>query len=318
VTLYEGSDRVGGQFNLAKQVPGKEEFHETIRYFKSELRLSGVDVRLNHRVSSDELANGSFDKVVLATGVSPRGLSVPGADGPNVVSYVDVLRRTKPVGRSVAVVGAGGIGFDVAEFLAEEADKRPLDEDSAAHPPSVSHFLAAHGIDPSNEARGGLLPAAAAGASESPAREITLLQRKKGKHGGGLGKTTGWIHRASLKAKGVQMLGGVAYERVSEAGLHLKLKDGSSKLLEVETIVVCAGQTSLYELEAPLLAASVPTFRIGGAHEALELDAKRAIDQASRLAAAIETAEPKRVGEFVAPLGFDGWLFEKLTSRASA
>ena len=319
VTLFESSATVGGQFNLAKRVPGKAEFYETIRYFKKELALAGVDVKLETRATVDDLA--SFDKVVLATGVTPRPLSIPGEDHPKVMSYIDVLTGRRRAGRTVAVVGAGGIGFDVSEYLAH-GDSAAGGADEPHHP-QLDDFLKEWSIDGTNSTRGGLLPPAGAAAANGggappPAREITLLQRKRGKHGAGLGKTTGWIHRASLKARHVTMLGGVSYVAVDDDGLHVKLKDGTPHVLDVESIVVCAGQTPLRELQAPLSALGVPVYLIGGAHEAGELDAKRAIDQGSRLAADIERAKPDRVGEYVAPLGMEGWLFQQITSRSKS
>ena len=380
VTLYEAAGRIGGQFNMAKKVPGKEEFYETLRYFASELLDAGVDVRLNTRVDADHLAATGCDRVVLATGVTPRTLGIPGDDHRSVVSYVDVLSGRVAVGSSVAIIGAGGIGFDVAEFLAHGGATEPAiaaakaeapPAASAAGRPNMDHapreavaaelasspaaallggetappsrpqaqaFLDEWGIDGTNETRGGLLPTAdapifgllptadapdeAAGAARSPnvgaARTLYLLQRKRGKHGGGLGKTTGWIHRATLKKAGVQMVGNVSYVRVDDEGLHLKdNKTGRASVLPVDHVVVCAGQMSDASLETPLRAIGLPAYKIGGAHLAAELDAKRAIDQASRLAAAIEGAAPDKVGEYVAPLGASGWLFQKLMSKSA-
>jgi len=337
VTLYEASDKIGGQFNLAKKVPGKEEFYETLRYFAHELIEAGVDLRLNTRVDAEQLQASGADRVVLATGVSPRRLNIPGEDHPSVASYLEVLSRAKTVGERVAIVGAGGIGFDVAEFLAHCADTLPppsppsaalevssmlggAEEMTPRTSPLTSDFLSGWGIDGTNETRGGLLRAAGGGggAQHGAARELYLLQRKKGKHGGGLGKTTGWIHRASLKKEGVTMLGGVSYEKVDDDGLHLKdAKSGKTSILAVDTVVVCAGQVSDASLEKPLEALGVPVFKIGGAHLAAELDAKRAIDQATRLAVEFESAQPAKVGEFVAPLGTAGWLFQKLASKSA-
>ncbi len=283
VTLFEAGERIGGQFNLAARVPGKAEFRETMRYFRRRLEITGVDVRLKTRADPDALRG--FDVAVVATGVVPRPIDIPGADDPRVLSYLDVLAGDAPVGQRVAIIGAGGIGFDVALFLAHPEPRGP----------ELETFLRRWGIDPSwgeapEEAReeegapeaprGGLAPADPGAAR----REITLMQRSKGKLGAGLGKTTGWIHRAELKRLGVRMLDSVRYERVSEAGLHI-LRDGSPEVLAVDTIVVCAGQLPRRELEAPLRSSGIEVHRIGGADEARGLDAKRAIDQAMRLAA---------------------------------
>lgn len=281
VTLFDQADVIGGQFNMAKVVPGKEEFHETLRYFAKKLKLSGVRMQLGQRVSADDLAAAGFDKVVLATGVLPRDLRIPGSDHPKVLSYIDVLKHQAPVGKRVAVIGAGGIGFDVAEFLTHEGKSPSLD---------TGLFAKEWGIDPSNSVRGGV----AGVTPELPplARDVFLLQRKTTKHGQDLGKTTGWIHRLSLKHRAVTMLGGVTYDKVDDAGLHYTDKKGAKHVLDVDHVVVCAGQVPLRELEAPLQSQGVTVFRIGGAEEAGELDAKRAIDQGARLAAQIETATP--------------------------
>jgi len=321
VTLFDASDRIGGQFNLAKQIPGKEEFYETLRYFRSELQISGVDVRLGTKVGADDLLSGGFDKVILATGVKPRTLNIPGEDHPKVLSYVDVLNRSQQVGESVAIIGAGGIGFDVAEFVGHRADeKMPTADDTTPIAwPQVGDFLKDWHVDPSNTVRGGLLPAPAGGhggESDSPKRQIYLLQRKGGKHGAGLGRTTGWIHRAALKKLDVEMVGNVSYEKVDDAGLHLKTKKGETRVLDVDHVIVCAGQVSNASLEKPLQAGGMPVYKIGGSHLAAELDAKRAIDQASRLAAEIETARSEMVGDYVAPIGFNGWLFQKVQGVA--
>ena len=338
-TLFEASAHIGGQFNLAKQVPGKEEFYETLRYFAHELAATGVDLRLSKRVDAEMLLGEGFDCAVLATGVTPRVLNIAGEDHPSVVSYVDVLTRAKPVGERVAVIGAGGIGFDVGEFLAHRADMLPPApvENGAADPavdallgggaastprtwPDHAAFMRQWGIDPENSSRGGLLRGGAAAPADGGAphegRKVYLLQRTRGKHGSGLGKTTGWIHRATLKQAGVEMIGGLEYVGVDDSGLHvLEGKEKTPRLLEVDTVVVCAGQLSEASLEQPLTNGGMRTFKIGGAHLAAELDAKRAIDQATRLAATIETASPDKVGELVAPLGAAGWLFQKLAKR---
>jgi 2,4-dienoyl-CoA reductase (NADPH2) len=278
VVLYERAAEIGGQFNMAKRIPGKEEFHETLRYFGRQIELHRVDLRLGTDATAADLAQG-YDVVVLASGVTPRRPPIAGLEHPKVLSYVDVLLRGAPVGRTVALIGAGGIGFDVAEFLSHADGVSPsLDIDA---------FLAEWGVDRSPAARGGL-----AGTRESraglahSAREIYLLQRKISKPGEGLGKTTGWIHRTTLKRRGVHMFAGVTYERIDDAGLHIS-SGNESRVLAVDNVVVCAGQEPLRELEAPLREHGIEVHRIGGADVAAELDAKRAIDQGARLAAAL-------------------------------
>jgi 2,4-dienoyl-CoA reductase (NADPH2) len=271
--LFDSAGEIGGQFNMAKQIPGKEEFHETLRYFSRRIQATGVKLTLNRRVSADDLK--AFDEVVVATGVTPRDPKIPGQDGPNVLSYIDVLLHKKPVGNRVAVIGAGGIGFDVAEFLVED------------HSPTMDldAWKREWGVGDPAASRGGLVKPEVA----PPARQVTLLQRKATQPGKGLGKTTGWIHRAALKKKKVEMLAGVNYEAIDERGLHISFgeKKENPTLLEVDTIVLCAGQVPLRELVEPLQAAGVKTHVIGGAFEAGELDAKRAIDQGTRLALSI-------------------------------
>ncbi|PHV12699.1 NADPH-dependent 2,4-dienoyl-CoA reductase [Chitinimonas sp. BJB300] len=273
VTLFEASHELGGQFNVAKKVPGKEEFHETLRYFKRKLDQTGVKIRLNHRATSADL--GTFDEVVLATGIQPRRLDIPGIDHPKVLSYLDVMRHDKPVGKRVAIIGAGGIGFDAAEYLTHEGTPTSLDTDA---------FLREWGIDNTLTEKGGL--AAAGPRPHGSPREVWLLQRKASKVGDGLGKTTGWIHRQSLKMKKVEMLSSVTYEKIDDAGLHIRIKD-LAQLLPVDNVVICAGQEPLRELEAALKNAGKTVHLIGGADVAAELDAKRAINQGSRLAAII-------------------------------
>lgn len=274
VTLFEAASEIGGQFNLAKQIPGKEEFHETIRYFKKQIEITGVNLVLNKKVDAKDLQD--FDEVILATGIVPRDINFEGADHPKVVSYIDILRETKTAGKRVAVIGAGGIGFDVSEFLSSE---------DPHHEPTIQEWLKEWGIDPNNEARGGIegiqpqIP-------KSP-RDITIFQRTKGKIGAKLGKTTGWIHRTNLKKKKVKMVDGVEYLKIDDEGLHYRDKDGSIRVYPCDTVVVCAGQLSLKELEAPLQALQKTVHLIGGASVAAELDAKRAINQAARLAAQI-------------------------------
>ncbi|MBT9596168.1 MAG: NADPH-dependent 2,4-dienoyl-CoA reductase [Vitreoscilla sp.] len=278
VHLHEGEAEIGGQFNMAKRIPGKEEFSETLRYFRRRLELTGVHQHLGRRVDAAALLAAGYDEVLVATGVTPRDPRIPGQDHPSVVSYIDVLRQRCTVGQRVAIVGAGGIGFDVAEYLAAGAD--------LGHPSNTLDLAAWQrewGVTDPGATRGGVRRPEA----EAPLRQITLLQRKPGKHGAGLGKTTGWIHRAALKMKRVEMLASVNYERIGDGGLFVSFgperKDGT--LLEADTIVLCAGQEPLRELQAPLQAAGIPAHLIGGAFEAGELDAKRAIDQGTRLAA---------------------------------
>lgn len=274
VTLFDAADEIGGQFNMAKQVPGKEEFDETLRYFRRRLEVTGVQLRLGTRVDAAALIAAGFAEVVLATGVTPRDPKIKGQDHPMVLSYIDVLRHRKPVGARVAVIGAGGIGFDIAEFLVHDGHSPTLD---------LAAWRAEWGVGDPGTTRGGLTrPQISA-----PARQVTLLQRKAGKPGAGLGKTTGWIHRSALKMKRVEMLAGVNYDGIDDRGLHISFGEKKEKptLIEVDTIVLCTGQEPLRELEAPLKAAGVPVHLIGGADVAAELDAKRAIDQGSRLAA---------------------------------
>ena len=282
VHLFEAMDRIGGQFNMARRIPGKEEFDETLRYFRRRLETTGVVLHLNTRADAAGLAAQRFDAVLLASGVVARDPRIPGQDHPRVLSYTDVLLHGKAVGKRVAIVGAGGIGFDVAEYLSVGTDlghRSPtLDIESWRHEWGVA--------DPQTH-RGGVVRAAPV----PSARQITLLQRKAGKHGAGLGKTTGWIHRAALKMKQVETLAGVNYERIGEQGSGVGLfisfgesrKDGT--VLEVDHIVLCVGQEPQRELQAPLAAAGMPVHLIGGADLATELDAKRAIDQGTRLAA---------------------------------
>ncbi len=271
VTLFDAADEIGGQFNLAKQIPGKEEFFETLRYFRHRIDETGIQLRLS--TVADAAAIRGFDAVVLATGVTPRQVDFPGADHAKVVSYPDVLSGRVSCGPRVALVGAGGIGFDVAEFLVQKGASPSLDP---------QRWMAEWGIDPSFEARGGLIKPR----PEAPARQVWLLQRSTGKPGARLGKTTGWIHRATLKAKGVKMLGGVEYLGVDDAGLRIGV-DGIEQLLLVDHVVICAGQEPRRDLLAGLLAIGRPVHVIGGAEVAVELDAKRAIAQGSRLAAAL-------------------------------
>jgi 2,4-dienoyl-CoA reductase (NADPH2) len=273
VSLFDQADEVGGQFNLARQIPGKEEFNETLRYFRQRLADTGVQLQLGRRVSAADLSG--FDEVVIATGVHPRRPDIEGIDHPSVLSYLDVLRDHRPVGQRVAIIGAGGIGFDVAEYLGH-APGQPQ--------PSLSRedFARDWGIDLSMQARGGV-----AGVQAEPyrsARQIWLLQRKGTKPGKNLGKTTGWVHRMNLRRRGVEALSGVEYRRIDDAGLHIEVQ-GQQQVLEVDNVVVCAGQHSNRELADTLQAGGVACHLIGGAFEARELDAKHAIRQGSELAA---------------------------------
>lgn len=271
VTLFDAGSEIGGQFNVAKRIPGKEEFHETLRYFRHKLDETGVSVKLD--TVADVATLAGFDAVVVATGITPRQVDFPGADHPKVVSYLDVLLGRVEVGAEAAIIGAGGIGFDVGEFLVHEGPSPALDP---------ARWMAEWGVDPNFEARGAL----ARPQPEAPARKVWLLQRSPGKPGARLGKTTGWIHRATLKAKGVKMLGGVEYLGVDDDGLRIRI-DGQEQTLPVSHVVVCAGQEPRRDLHAALLDAGVDAHLIGGADVAAELDAKRAINQGSRLAAGL-------------------------------
>lgn len=277
VTLFDSASEIGGQFNIAKRIPGKEEFAETLRYFTHKVQDTGIDLRLNTRVTAQDLLGAGFDDVILATGIAPRTPAIPGIDNPKVLSYLDVILQRKPVGRSVAVIGAGGIGFDVSEYLVHQGIATSLDREA---------FWKEWGIDTTLEARGGV--AGIKPEVHAPARQVFLLQRKSSKVGDGLGKTTGWIHRTGLKNKQVQMLNSVQYLKIDDAGLHIRIgEEGEEKLLPVDNIVICAGQDPLRELYDDLVAAKQSVHLIGGADVAAELDAKRAIDQGSRLAAGL-------------------------------
>ncbi|MGW4483872.1 oxidoreductase [Amycolatopsis sp. NPDC004368] len=265
VELFEAADEIGGQFGIARRIPGKEEFAETIRYYARRLEVTGVKVHLSRRAAAADLAG--FDEVVLATGVRPRVPALDGIDHPKVLSYVDVVRSGAPVGPRVAVIGAGGIGVDVSEFLTSKTLAR-------------DEWLAEWGVTDPALAPGGL---GVARPVPSP-RTVYLLQRKTSPIGAGLGKTSGWVHRAALKAKGVERISGVTYERIDDAGLHVNV-GGKPRLLEVDTVVVCAGQEPVRELASAL--GQVPVHLVGGADVAAELDAKRAIDQGTRLAATL-------------------------------
>ncbi|MBV7242881.1 NADPH-dependent 2,4-dienoyl-CoA reductase [Streptomyces sp. MW-W600-10] len=271
VTLFDSADEIGGQLNVARRVPGKEEFDETLRYFRTRLAELDVEVRLSTRAGTGTL--DGYDEIVLATGVEPRTPAIPGTDHPNVVSYLDVLRDGAPVGDRVAIVGAGGIGFDVAEFLTDGGDAASLDADT---------FFRQWGVDTAYEDRGGLR---APERPKSP-RTVHLVQRRSSKVGAGLGKTTGWIHRTELRHRGVEMIAGASYDLIDDEGLHLTV-DGERRVLPVDTVVLCAGQEPRRELYEELSAGAVPVHLIGGADVAAELDAKRAIRQGTELAATL-------------------------------
>ncbi|MCP4490328.1 MAG: FAD-dependent oxidoreductase [Gammaproteobacteria bacterium] len=265
VVLYEASSEIGGQFGIAQRIPGKEEFAETIRYFAKQLELTGVDLRLNHKVTSEELEDAKFDEIVLASGVVPRTPPIPGSSHPMVLSYVEAIKKQKPVGNRVAVIGAGGIGFDMADFLSHSGKSSSLD---------IDNFLQEWGIDKTLEARSGT--AGMVSKNEPSPREITVLQRKTTKPGAGLGKTTGWIHRLALQKKEVKFISGVNYKKIDDEGLHISV-NGEAKLLEVDNVILCAGQESNRELFDELETSAVSVHLIGGAKLASELDAKRAI-----------------------------------------
>ena len=271
VTLIDRAGDVGGQFNYAKRIPGKEEFHETLRYFRHRLADAGVTLKLHTEADANALRG--YDDIVIATGITPRKVTFPGSDDPRVLSYLDVLAHDRPIGQRVAIIGAGGIGFDVAEFLVEHAPSPTT---------NVTRWTREWGVDMQLDARGGLVAAV----PERPARQIWLMQRSEGRPGARLNKTTGWVHRATLKNKQVAMLGGVTYERLDEAGLHIAV-EGKLQVLPVDNVVVCAGQEPLRKLADALLAMGVTPHIIGGADVAAELDAKRAIAQGTRLASTL-------------------------------
>ena len=273
VTLFDAHNEIGGQFNIAKQIPGKEEFYQTLRYYSRQLAILQVTLRLGEKVGVHQLEG--YDEVVLACGISPRLPEISGIEHPSVLTYLDVLRDKKPVGPNVAIIGSGGIGFDTAEYLVQSGPSASL---------SSAAFSHEWGIDQTLTQRGGL--STDGPQAEPAARHIVMLQRKTSKVGANLGKTTGWIHRASLLQRGVQMLSGVTYERIDDAGLHI-VHDGVQRCLPVDNVIICAGQEPQRDLQVPLLAAGKIVHLIGGADMAMELDARRAIDQGTRLAMAI-------------------------------
>ena len=272
VTLFDSASEIGGQFNIAKQIPGKEEFFETLRYYGRQIELTGVDLQLNRRVTSEQLNNGGFDEVIIATGISPRMPAIEGINHPKVMDYLDVIGAKKPVGQKVAIIGAGGIGFDTAEYITHSGESTSQ---------NIPAFMKEWGIDMTFGSRSGIEGVDAQ--PEPSPREVYLLQRKTTRVGKGLGKTTGWIHRAGLAMKGVRMMPGCDYSHIDDQGLHITVGD-DTQTLEVDTIIICAGQDPLRELVDGL---NLPHHLIGGADEAGELDAKRAIDQGTRLAAAM-------------------------------
>ena len=275
VTIFEAANQIGGQFNIAKTVPGKEEFYETLRYFKRKIELlqPKIKLQLNHKATYEELSQANFDDIVVATGVTPRELNFEGVDHPKVLSYIEVLKERKPVGKRVAVIGAGGIGFDTSEYLSHEGESGSL---------NPQKFYDEWGIDTDYSNVGGLKQPEV----EASEREIFLLQRKPTTVGAGLGKTTGWIHRAGLKNRDVQMIAGASYEKVDDQGLHIIVNE-KPMLLEVDNVVVCAGQEPFTAMFDQLKADGKAVHLIGGAKEAGELDAKRAIRQGAELAAVI-------------------------------
>jgi 2,4-dienoyl-CoA reductase (NADPH2) len=272
VTLFDSASEIGGQFNIAKQIPGKEEFFETLRYYGRQIELTGVDLQLNRRVTAEQLNNGGFDEVIIATGISPRMPAIEGINHPKVMDYLDVIGSKKPVGQKVAIIGAGGIGFDTAEYITHAGESTSQ---------NIPAFMKEWGIDMTLGSRSGTEGITAQ--PEPSPREVYLLQRKSTRVGKGLGKTTGWIHRAGLTMKGVRMMPGCDYSHIDDQGLHITVGD-DPQILDVDTIIICAGQDPLRELVDGL---NLPHHLIGGADKAGELDAKRAINQGTRLAAAM-------------------------------
>jgi len=275
VTLYDAASEIGGQFNLAKKIPGKEEFYETLRYFAKMIDKHSIDLHLNTRVSAGMLQNEGYDEVIVATGIKPRTPDIEGITHPKAVSYIDVITGAKPVGKTVAIMGAGGIGFDVAELITHKGKSAALD---------IDLFAKEWGVDFKNHPRGGVTGVEPQ--VEAADRTVYLMQRKTTGVGKGLGKTTGWTHRLALHRRGVQMMNGIEYLRIDDDGLHI-LVGNEPKTLNVDTVIVCAGQEPLRDLYDELTGAGLNATLVGGAYEAMELDAKRAINQACYLAAAV-------------------------------
>jgi len=275
VTLYDAADEIGGQFNLAKQVPGKEEFHETIRYYRTMMEKHQVTVCLGQKIDAQALVDAGFDHVVVATGISPRAPDIPGIDHEKVVGYIDAIRGNKPIGQKVAVIGAGGIGFDVTELITHQGKSSALD---------IELFAQEWGVDFDNHPRGGVTGVEPV--VNKSDREVWLMQRKDTPVGRGLGKTTGWTKRILLSRRGVNMVNAVEYVRIDDIGLHV-LIGGQPKTFEVDTVIICAGQVPERSLYDDLMAKGLSADLIGGAFEAVELDAKTAINQATYLAAAV-------------------------------
>ncbi|NNC98705.1 MAG: NADPH-dependent 2,4-dienoyl-CoA reductase [Gammaproteobacteria bacterium] len=274
VDLFDKDSEIGGQFNIAKKIPGKEEFYQTLRYYSDKITRTGVHLHLNQQVDAQQLIAAGFDEVVLAAGIRPRVLDIEGADHSKVLSYVDVVVHGKPVGDKVAIIGAGGIGFDLAEFLVHRGTSPSMD---------IDLFNKEWGVDSDYKDRG----AFERPDPEPAARQITMLQRKQSKLGKGLGKTTGWIHRAALAMKNVQMVAGVSYDRIDDRGLHVTVAGQPPQIIECDSIVVCAGQVSRRDLLSELQAANIPTHLIGGSRLAGELDAKRAIREGFEVASGV-------------------------------
>jgi len=275
VTLYDAANEIGGQFNLAKQIPGKEEFYETLRYYGRMIEKLGINLQLNTRADADMLAAAGYDNIIIATGINPRTPDLEGIDHPMVMSYIDAIRGNKPVGKKVAILGAGGIGFDVSELISHKGVSAAMD---------IDVFAREWGVDFDNHPRGGVTGVDPITAIAD--REIFLMQRKETPVGRGLGKTTGWTHRMALGRRGVKMLNGIEYVRIDDDGLHI-MRENKPELLPVDTIIVCAGQDPARELYDAGQAQGLPVERVGGAYEAAELDAKAAINQACHMAAQI-------------------------------
>ena len=271
-TLFEKSSSIGGQFNIAKEIPGKEEFKETIRFFEKQISLSNIDLKLNMELDKSDLESANFDEIIISTGVTPRTPNIIGINHSKVISYTDLINGVKTAGKTVAVIGSGGIGFDIAEFLVHNPQKENKDEE-------LISFFNEWGVDMNYEARGAIKTPEI----KEPARKVFLLQRKSTKHGKDLGKTTGWIHRQSLKKAKVEMIGDVQYQKIDDDGLHIKQGD-TVRILDVDNIVICAGQTSNNTLFNSLGNLKAKVHIIGGALKAEEIDAKRAINDGVRLA----------------------------------